>query len=81
MGNMGAILLDENGFVNNKEAFHIEKRRNTVGAGDSMIAGFIAGCELFHNYEKALQMGMAAAAATVNSLFLATKEEINKFLK
>ena len=31
---------------------------------------------IFNNYEKALKMGMAAGAATANSIFLATKEEI-----
>ena len=54
---------------------------NTVGAGDSMVAGFIAGYELFKNHDKAFRMGMAAGAATVNSEFLATKEEIYELLK
>ena len=79
MGSDGAILLDENGDVYDKDAFKIE-RISTVGAGDSMVAGFIAGYELFHDYEKALQMGTAAATATANSMFLATKEEIYKLL-
>ena len=41
-----------------------------------MVAGFIAGYTQFKNYEKALQMGMAAGTATANSLYLATKNEI-----
>ena len=45
-----------------------------------MVAGFVVGYEFYNDYEKALQMGMAAATATANSIFLATKEEINKFL-
>lgn len=80
MGNMGAILLDENGYSYKMKALIGEKRINTVGAGDSMIAGFIAGYQLFNNYEKALQMGMAAGAATANSISLATKDEIYKLL-
>lgn len=80
LGSMGAILLDENGYVYKKKALNTEKRVNTVGAGDSMVAGFIAGYELFHNHEKALEYGIAAATATSNSIFLATKEEIYKLL-
>lgn len=76
MGSMGAILLDENGYLYKMKALNKEKRINTVGAGDSMVAGFIAGYQLFHNYEKALKMGISAATATANSMFLATKEEI-----
>lgn len=78
MGNIGAILLDENGYSYKMEAINVEKRVNTVGAGDSMVAGFIAGYQLFNNYEKALKMGIAAATATVTSMSLATKEEIYK---
>lgn len=84
MGNMGAVLLDENGYSYKMQALNKEKRVNTVGAGDSMVAGFVAGYQLFGNYEKALQMGMAAGTATAHSVFLATKDEIyklmNKFL-
>lgn len=78
MGSMGAVLLDENGYSYKRQVLNSEKRINTVGAGDSMVAGFVAGYELFHNYEKALEMGMAAGTATANSIFLATKEEIDK---
>lgn len=81
MGSMGSILLDENGYSYKMKALNTEKAINTVGAGDSMVAGFIAGYQIFHNYEKALQMGVAAATATVNSIFLATKEEIYKLYK
>ena len=76
MGSMGAILLDEKGYSYKMNSLNKEKRVNTVGAGDSVVAGFIAGYNLFNNYEKALKMGMAAGAATANSIFLATKEEI-----
>lgn len=76
LGKEGAILLDENGKIYQKENIKAIKRINTVGAGDSMVAGFIAGYTQFQDYEKALQMGMAAGTATSNSLYLATKNEI-----
>ena len=78
MGSKGAILIDENGKAYKRKALNTNKIINTVGAGDSMVAGFIAGYELFSNYEKALQMGIAAATATASSIFLATKEDIYK---
>lgn len=80
MGSMGAVLLDENGYTHKRCALNTKKRINTVGAGDSMVAGFIAGYEIFNNHEKALGMGMAAGTATACSRFLATKEEIYKVL-
>ena len=81
MGSMGAVLVDENGYSYKRRALNRKKRINTVGAGDSMVAGFIAGYELFHNYEKALQLGMAAGTATANSMFLASKEEIDQLFQ
>ena len=53
---------------------------NSVGAGDSMVAGFLAGYLATGNYEKALQMGLAAGSASAFSEWLATKEEINALL-
>ena len=81
MGSEGAILLDRNGYLYTMKLSTEEKKVNTVGAGDSMVAGFLAGHEMFNNYEKALQMGVAAATATTNSIFLATKEKIEENLK
>lgn len=80
MGSDGAVLLDENGYSYKMKAFNTKDAVNTVGAGDSMVAGFLAGHEMFNNYEKALQMGVAAATATTNTLFLATKEKIEDVL-
>lgn len=83
MGSQGAVFIDENGYTYKMEAIRKinSKTVNTVGAGDSMVAGFIAGYELFKNHDKAFRMGMAAGAATVNSEFLATKEDIYELLK
>ncbi len=49
---------------------------NSVGAGDSMVAGFIAGLLTYDDYEKAFKMGIAAGSASTFSENLATKEEI-----
>lgn len=81
MGSKGAVIVDETGNSYKKNALDTEKKVNTVGAGDSMVAGFIAGFKLFNNYEKALEMGIAAATATTTSIFLATKDEIYKYFK
>ncbi len=81
MGSDGAVLLDENGYSYKMKALNTENAVNTVGAGDSMVAGFLAGREMFNNYEKALEIGVAAATATTNTIFLAKKENIEKFLK
>ena len=83
MGGQGAVYIDENGYTYKMDALRNPNSKiiNTVGAGDSMVAGFLAGHEMFNNYEKALQMGVAAATATTNSIFLATKEKIEENLK
>ena len=81
LGSMGAVFLDENGYLYKRKSLNNGKIINTVGAGDSMVAGFIAGYQLFSNYEKAFKMGISAATATVNSIFLANKEEILHFFE
>lgn len=81
LGINGAVLIDENNEIYKAEALIKCKSVNTVGAGDSTIAGFIAGYQKYENYEKALKMGMAAGGATANSIFLGTKEEIYKLFE
>ena len=51
---------------------------NAVGAGDSMVAGFIAGWLEKQDYEHAFKMGIAAGSASAFSKFLAQKSEIEK---
>lgn len=53
---------------------------NSVGAGDSMVAGFLAGYLATGDYQKALQTGLAAGSASAFSEWLATKEEIDALL-
>lgn len=77
LGKDGAILIDETGKIHKKDAYKI-KAVNTVGSGDSMVAGFIAGAE--EGYEKALILGTAAGGATASSNGLATKEAIFELL-
>lgn len=79
MAGDGAILIDEHGKVR-KSAACKGKVKNSVGAGDSMVAGFIAGYET-GDYEYALKLGTATGGATAFSNDLAKKEEIYELLK
>ncbi len=54
---------------------------NTVGAGDSMVAGFLAGFYKTQDYLYALKMGVAAGSASTFSTKLATKEEVDLLFK
>ena len=78
MAGDGAVLLDENGKT------HVcgvcsGKVKNSVGAGDSMVAGFVAGCEK-GDYEYALKLGTASGGATAFSEGLAEKDRIYELL-
>ncbi|MBQ6823656.1 MAG: 1-phosphofructokinase [Clostridia bacterium] len=77
-GKDGALLLDENGKVSEMPAVG-GKPVNTVGAGDSMVAGFIAGVE--QGYEYALKLGSAAGGATACQAGLAKAADIEALLK
>ena len=74
-----AVILDENGKTYKKDVIKNKKVINTVGAGDSMVAGFLAGYLKYQNYEEALKLGIASATATVNDVFLGTKEKILEY--
>lgn len=75
MAGEGAVLLDENGIFYQSEAPK-GKVVNAVGAGDSMVAGFLAGYLEQQDYQYAFHMGLAAGSASAFSEKLATKEEI-----
>lgn len=79
MAGDGAILVDENGKVH-KCGVCNGTVKNSVGAGDSMVAGFIAGSEN-GDYEYALKLGTATGGATAFSDELAKKDEIYELLK
>lgn len=80
LGGEGAMLIDEFG---NKHKAGVLKERviNTVGSGDSMVAGFIAGYEKAHDYSYALKLGSVCGNATAFLSGLATKEKIDELLK
>ena len=77
LGAEGAVLLAADGKLYKQSAFKITAV-NTVGSGDSMIAGFLAGYD--KGYEYALKLGAAAGAATAALQGLATKEKIEEIL-
>lgn len=80
MAGDGALLLDENGAVH-RIGCPKGKVVNSVGAGDSMVAGFVAGYLRTGNYRYALRLGTACGSATAFSVGLATKEKINELLE
>ena len=76
-GGDGAVLVDENGTVHPASAVE-GKLVNSVGCGDSMVAGFIAGYILNKNYSQALKLSVACSAATAFSKELAKADQIYK---
>ena len=79
MGKDGALLVTENDEI---FASSVAKGEvvNSVGAGDSMVAGFIAGYLKSNSYEEALRLGAASGGATAFSSDLATREFIDKLV-
>lgn len=80
MGAAGAVLLDETG-VFHKIAAPQGIVKNSVGAGDSMVAGFLAGWLNARDYRYAVRMGTAAGSATAFSDELAYQEEVLALLE
>ena len=81
MAGDGAILITEEGEVHVTPCPKGEVK-NSVGAGDSMVAGFITGYLRSNgDYNEALKMGTAAGSATAFVSWLATREEITEKLE
>ena len=80
MAGNGALLVDEHGEVH-RIGCPKGKVVNSVGAGDSMVAGFVAGYLQSGSYEQALRLGTACGSATAFSLGLATKEKIAELMQ
>ena len=80
MAGDGSILVTEDGEVHQ---MGVAKGtvKNSVGAGDSMVAGFVAGYTQKGDYAYALKLGTAAGGATAFSDDLATREKIQETLK
>ena len=80
LGDMGLLYISSNlekVYLNSIDVNII----STVGAGDSLIAGFIAGHSSNKEINECLKLGLACATATVESMYLATKREIEKKFK
>ncbi len=81
MAGDGALLVDENGQLHTCGVCS-GTVKNSVGAGDSMVAGFIAGCQGEPiDYGYALQLGTASGGATAFSEGLAEKALIDELIK
>lgn len=80
MAGDGAILLDEQGGFHQIAAPQ-GTVRNSVGAGDSMVAGFLVGYLQSGSFEQALRMGAATGSATAFSDGLATRETVEGLLR
>ena len=78
MAGDGAMLIDENGKCH-RCGVCTGKVRSSVGAGDSMVAGFLTGAQN-GDYEYALKLGTAAGGATAFSEGLAVKNKIEELL-
>lgn len=80
MASDGAILIDENNIVH-RMGVPSGKVVNSVGAGDSMVAGFLAGYIKTGEYNEALRLGTASGSATAFSPGLGSKELIESLLQ
>ena len=79
-GKEGATLITENGAVHTIGIIP-GKPLNSVGCGDSMVAGFIAGYMEKRDYAYALRLGSACSNATAFSYGLADRAGIDDALK
>ena len=77
LGGDGALLIDEYSEIHTMGTVK-DKVINTVGSGDSMVAGFIAGYSSKNDYDYALKLGTACGCATAFLPGLATKENIEE---
>ena len=79
MAGKGAVLLAEDGQV-----FEMDAPKgtlvNAVGAGDSMVAGFLTGWLESKDYKKAFEMGVCSGSASAFSEEFATREEVEMLL-
>ena len=80
MAGEGAVLVTETGEIYESNPPK-GKVKNSVGAGDSMVAGFLAGYLHSGSYEEAFYMGVCTGSASAFSDNLATKEEVRELLK
>ncbi|KZZ85689.1 1-phosphofructokinase [Bacillus sp. SJS] len=79
MAGEGAVFINQDQVL--KAAVPKGILKNSVGAGDSVVAGFLASYTKFGDYEEAFRAGTAAGSATAFSHDLCTKEEAEKLLE
>uniref|UniRef100_UPI00402A61EB 1-phosphofructokinase n=1 Tax=[Lactobacillus] rogosae TaxID=706562 RepID=UPI00402A61EB len=79
MGGKGAILVADDGNVYKAKAPD-GKLKNSVGAGDSLVAGFLSGWIEKKDYEYAFRKGVATGSASAFSERLATVGEVNMLI-
>lgn len=79
MAGKGAVLITKDGQVLESDAPK-GKVVNSVGAGDSMVAGFIAGFLNHNDYEEAFKMGLCTGSASAFSEELATMEDVERLM-
>lgn len=80
MAGDGAILIEENGEITISDTPK-GTLVNSVGAGDSMVGGFLAGIAEDKNIKEAFKMGVATGSASAFSEGLATKDKVEELLK
>ncbi|MGP1458513.1 MAG: 1-phosphofructokinase [Treponema sp.] len=76
MAGKGAVFAAETGEVYQSDAPK-GKKVNSVGAGDSMVAGFLAGYLTTGSYVEAFKMGLCAGSASAFSEHLADKQAVD----
>ena len=79
MAGEGGVLVDAQGGVHMSPAAK-GTVVNSVGAGDSSVAGFIAGYLETGSYETAFKMGLSAGSASAFSDHLATRSEVEELM-
>ncbi len=80
MAGDGAVFVSEDGEVIVSDA-PSGTVINSVGAGDSMVAGFLAGYIKSGSFSEALRLGIACGSASTFSRYLASKQDIDNILK
>ena len=80
MAGDGAILIEENGEITISDTPK-GTLVNSVGAGDSMVGGFLAGIAEDKNIKEAFKMGVATGSASAFSEGLATKDKVEELIK
>lgn len=78
MAEKGALLINKNGIYKASPAKGVVK--NSVGAGDSVIAGFLASYSQNKDIVEAFRYGAASGSATAFSKDLCKKEDVNHYL-